>query len=126
MGKPCPPPRKCVQSSVRLDVPSQEVHDATGRRDTLGERGKEALGRDVGRSRARRDGDDHPARARVGNDRGQTAAVRVAGAQEELEELVEVYEMLSDPEVKEALEAAEAQIERGEGLSFEEAFGEKP
>ncbi len=45
--------------------------------------------------------------------------------QEELEELVEVYEMLSDPEVKEALEAAEAQIERGEGLSFEKAFGEK-
>lgn len=45
--------------------------------------------------------------------------------QEELEELVEVYEMLSDPEVKEALEAAEAQIERGEGVSFEEAFGEK-
>jgi PHD/YefM family antitoxin component YafN of YafNO toxin-antitoxin module len=45
--------------------------------------------------------------------------------QEELEELVEVYEMLSDPEVKRALEAAEAQIERGEGLSFEEAFGEK-
>ncbi len=33
--------------------------------------------------------------------------------------------MLSDPEVKEALEAAEAQIERGEGLSFEKAFGEK-
>lgn len=45
--------------------------------------------------------------------------------QRELEELVEVYEMLSDPEVREALKAAEAQIERGEGLSFEEAFGEK-
>lgn len=45
--------------------------------------------------------------------------------QEELEELVEVYEMLSEPGVKEALKVAEAQIERGDGLSFEEAFGEK-
>lgn len=44
---------------------------------------------------------------------------------EELEELVEVYEMLSDPKVREAVAEAEAQIERGEGFSFEEAFGEK-
>ena len=34
--------------------------------DTLGERGKEALGRDTGRGGARRAGDDHPARARAG------------------------------------------------------------
>lgn len=45
---------------------------------------------------------------------------------QELEDLVEVYEILSDPEVREGLAEAEAQIERGEGLSFEEAFGEKP
>ena len=44
---------------------------------------------------------------------------------EELEELVEIFEMLSDPEVREAVKEAEAEIERGEGLSFEEAFGEK-
>ncbi len=56
-------------------------------------------------------------------DRGRLLAL--LERQEELEELVEVYEMLSDPEVRETLEAAEAQIERGEGLSFEEAFGEK-
>ena len=44
---------------------------------------------------------------------------------EELEELVEIFEMLSHPEVREAVKEAEAEIERGEGLSFEEAFGEK-
>lgn len=43
----------------------------------------------------------------------------------ELEETVEVLQMLADPGVREAVEEAEAQIERGEGLSFEEAFGEK-
>lgn len=43
---------------------------------------------------------------------------------QELEELVEVYELLADPEVREGVAEAEAEIERGEGLSFEEAFGE--
>lgn len=45
---------------------------------------------------------------------------------EELEELVEVYELLADREVREGVARAEEQIERGEGISFEEAFGEKP
>ncbi len=49
----------------------------------------------------------------------------LVGRVQELEELVEVYEMLSDPEVREGIEKAEAQVERGEGLSFEEAFGEE-
>ena len=44
---------------------------------------------------------------------------------EELEEAVEVLQMLADPEIRGAIEAAEAQIDRGEGLSFEEAFGER-
>lgn len=44
---------------------------------------------------------------------------------EELEEVVEVLEIMSDPEARGAIEAAEAQIERGEGLSFEEAFGQR-
>lgn len=44
---------------------------------------------------------------------------------EELEEVVEIFEMMSDPEVRGAVEAAEAEIERGEGLSFEDVFGEK-
>ena len=44
---------------------------------------------------------------------------------EELEEVVEIIEMLSDPEVRDAIAEAEAEIERGEGLSFEEVFGEK-
>ena len=43
---------------------------------------------------------------------------------QELEELVEVYELLADPEVREGMREAEAEIESGEGLSFEEAFGE--
>lgn len=44
---------------------------------------------------------------------------------EELEEVVEVVEMMADPEVRDAVTQAEAEIERGEGLSFEEVFGEK-
>ncbi len=44
---------------------------------------------------------------------------------EELEEVVEIVELMSDGEVRGAVEAAEAEIERGEGLSFEEVFGEK-
>lgn len=43
---------------------------------------------------------------------------------EELEELVEICALLADREVREGVAEAEAQIERGEGLSFEEAFGE--
>jgi len=43
----------------------------------------------------------------------------------ELEELAEVYELLSDPEVREGVSRAEAEIERGDGISFEEAFGEE-
>jgi PHD/YefM family antitoxin component YafN of YafNO toxin-antitoxin module len=42
---------------------------------------------------------------------------------QELEELTEVYELLSDPEVRSGVARAEAEIERGEGISFEEAFG---
>lgn len=48
----------------------------------------------------------------------------VLSRNEELEEIVEVFEMMSDPEVWGAVEAAEAEIGRGEGLSFEDAFGE--
>jgi PHD/YefM family antitoxin component YafN of YafNO toxin-antitoxin module len=44
---------------------------------------------------------------------------------QELEELAEVYELLSDPEVREGVSRAEAEIERGDGISFEEAFGEE-
>jgi antitoxin (DNA-binding transcriptional repressor) of toxin-antitoxin stability system len=44
---------------------------------------------------------------------------------QELEELVEIYELLSDPEVRKGVGKAETQIQRGDGLSFEEAFGEK-
>lgn len=44
---------------------------------------------------------------------------------EELEEIVEVVEIMGDPEVRDAVARAEAEIERGEGLSFEEVFGEK-
>lgn len=44
---------------------------------------------------------------------------------EELEEALEVAQMLADPEIRVAIEAAEAQIDNGEGLSFEEAFGER-
>jgi len=43
----------------------------------------------------------------------------------ELEELAEIYELLSDPDVQEGLSRAEAEIDRGDGISFEEAFGEK-
>ena len=44
---------------------------------------------------------------------------------EELEELGELVELLADREVREGVAEAEAQIERGDGLSFEEAFGER-
>jgi PHD/YefM family antitoxin component YafN of YafNO toxin-antitoxin module len=44
---------------------------------------------------------------------------------QELEELAEVYELLSDPEVREGVSRAEAEIEKGDGISFEEAFGEE-
>lgn len=40
-------------------------------------------------------------------------------------EEIEVHELTSDPHVREAVVEAEAAIERGEGLSFEEAFGEE-
>lgn len=43
----------------------------------------------------------------------------------ELEELAEVYELLSDPDVREGISQAEAEIDRGDGISFEEAFGEE-
>ena len=60
--------------------------------------------------------------ATIVNRRRYLALVRRA---EELEELVEVYEMLADPEILEGIAAAEAQVAEGEGLSFEEAFGEE-
>jgi PHD/YefM family antitoxin component YafN of YafNO toxin-antitoxin module len=44
---------------------------------------------------------------------------------QELEELAEVYELLSDPEVLEGVSRAETEIEQGDGISFEEAFGEE-
>ena len=43
----------------------------------------------------------------------------------ELEELAETYGLVSDPRVRESVEEAEAEIDRGEGLSFREAFGEE-
>jgi hypothetical protein len=42
---------------------------------------------------------------------------------EELEEALEVALMLSDEEVRDAINRAEAEIDAGEGISFEEAFG---
>ena len=42
---------------------------------------------------------------------------------EALEEALEVAFMLSDEEVREAIARAEGEIDAGEGLSFEEAFG---
>lgn len=63
----------------------------------------------------------HEAITLVGRDALQATLRR----NEELEEAVEVMQILGDPEIREAVEAAEAQIDRGEGLSFEEAFGEK-
>ena len=44
---------------------------------------------------------------------------------EELEELAETYGLVSDPKVRESVEEAEAEIDRGEGLSFREVFGEE-
>lgn len=44
-------------------------------------------------------------------------------ADEDLENLRDVF---ADLNAREAIDAAEAQIERGQGISFEQAFGEKP
>ena len=45
---------------------------------------------------------------------------------EELEELAETYGLVSDPGVRGSVEEAEAEIDRGERLSFREVFGEDP
>lgn len=42
---------------------------------------------------------------------------------DELEEVLEVDEMLSDVGVREAISRAEADIDEGKGLTLEEAFG---
>lgn len=42
---------------------------------------------------------------------------------DELEEVLEVEEMLSDADVREAISRAENDIDEGRGLSLEEAFG---
>lgn len=56
---------------------------------------------------------------------GRAALQATLRRNQELEQAVEVMQMLGDPEIREAVETAEAQIDRGEGLTFEEAFGEK-
>jgi putative aminopeptidase FrvX len=42
------------------------------------------------------------------------------------DELNDLRDIFADLNARKAIDAAEAQIERGEGISFEQAFGEKP
>ena len=73
--------------------------------------------------------EDPVRRARV-EELGRVYDALLAGADaglsdEELEELAEAYGLVSDPGVRESVGEAEAEIDRGEGLSFREAFGEE-
>lgn len=56
---------------------------------------------------------------------GRAALQNLMRRNEELEELVEVYELMADEDVRKSIRVAESQIERGEGLSFEDVFGEE-
>lgn len=56
---------------------------------------------------------------------GRAALQNLMRRNEELEELVEGYELMADEDVRDSIRVAESQIERGEGLSFEEVFGEE-
>ena len=85
-------------------------------------------GRNKWRELARVIDEDPVRRARV-EELGRPYDALLAGADaglsdEELEELAEADGLVSNPRVRESVEEAEAQIDRGEGLSFREAFGE--
>ena len=68
---------------------------------------------------------DLPGCVATGDTREEVEANMREAVSFHLEGLAEERDFLADPEVRRALQEAEAQIERGEGLSFEEAFGEE-